>query len=335
MQRTLLAASALVIVLGGGLLLLDALFDRTPPAMTHTTEGNASTADEALAEVASSLGLQLNIASPDADMLQKALASFPELGVADARVEAVMSRADAQHRLWLFEFEVDETLLIAPASGAGHHSHRGTLTRLGIAIQQKHARYPRWIQDEHAEMLAPWNAGARERLARIEDLRLAMQGEFVIAIARPRGFGLLEQMQRERSVEFHPGLRNSALGIDVQRVLDVVNLLDPGATPLPSIHHVEVDVDLSRVRKPQIAARLDAIRAQQERDLAALRQTLAAQRDGGRARADSDAASEKQAAETPLNPASDAEECKDSSPEFDCGNPIQSDSPAELRSSST
>ena len=78
-------------------------------------------------------------------------------------------------------------------------------------------------------------------------------------------------VQRQQSAEFQPGLRNSALPVDAQRVVDVANLLSPELPSLPRVYQIAVDVKLPEVSKPDLSARLQAIREEQAAKRAAMR----------------------------------------------------------------
>lgn len=277
-QRRLLAICAVVIVLGGGVLLVDELFVRkAPPSL-----------QDALPAVADRLGLALSFDSPDAALLTERLAALSELGVTAARIGPVLSRADSAHRLWLFEFGVDDTLLVSTRPQGGARRHRGELQRLGMIVQFPRAELPRWVQDSGAAPMPPWTDEALARLGRIEDLQIATDGEFVVAVARPGAFGLYELSARQRSAEFYPGLLNSALPIDAQRVLDLTALLMPERPALPRLNRIDVQVRLPDVRPPNISAHVEKVQAEQRVEMDALRARMEAERESMRARMDAD-----------------------------------------------
>jgi Skp family chaperone for outer membrane proteins len=272
-QRRLLAICAAVIVLGGGVLLVDELFIREAPLSLQ----------DALPAVAERLGLALSFDSPDAGLLAERLAALPELGVPAARIGPVLSRADSAHRLWLFEFGVDETLLVSAQPQGGARRHSGELQRLGMIVQLPRAELPRWVQDSAPAPTPPWTAEALARLGRIEDLQIATDGEFVVAVARPGAFGLYELTARQRSPEFYPGLLNSALPIDAQRVLDLTALLMPERPALPRLNRIDVQVRLPEIRPPNISAHVEKVQAEQRAEMDALRSQMEAERETMRA----------------------------------------------------
>jgi hypothetical protein len=283
-HRIVLMACAAVVVVAGGILLIDALFIRKESVPMQ----------DALPVVAQRLGLTLEPESEDSEWLSQRLQQVPQLAAADIQVGPVLTRADALHRLWLFEFGVAQTVLVSNRPQGGLHAHQAVLDRLALVVQVHGARLPSWVQDVAPPSSPPWTAEALTRLARIEDLRLATDGEFIIAVARPGAFGLYEMMARQRSVESYPGLLNSALPIDVQRVLDIVNLIRPEQGALPPIYRIDVQVRLPEIREPQIGARMEEVRTQQRAQVAELRARLEADREAMRAKLSADSAKQRE-----------------------------------------
>ena len=91
--------------------------------MTETAADDPGHRDYNIGRVAAELGLQLAHSPADASMLASTLAAFPDLELANVLIGPVLSRAHSQHRLWLFEFEVEDTLLLAPGPSAVHRPH--------------------------------------------------------------------------------------------------------------------------------------------------------------------------------------------------------------------
>lgn len=303
-QRRVLAICLVVTVLASGILAIDALVVRATPSTGPDRIGPSApttSADAAptLESVAVQLGLAIDQDPAVARELRQVLDAVPELGAAGAGIGPVLARAGTGHRLWLLEVQVEETMMVGH-TGSARRRHTGELRRLAIVLRLDGAQLPDWHQDQSAPAPAPpWTPAALARLARIEDLQLASHGPYLVAVARPGRLALLEKVQRERSVEFHPGLLNSALAIDAQRVIDVANLLDTGRAAVPRIYTVEVEVKLPEPGQPDLASgmqasrvamqadieRLRAERAQhQERYRAALAEQAAAQAQRGRLR---------------------------------------------------
>jgi hypothetical protein len=288
LQRRVLIACTMVLVLAGGILAVDAVFVRVAPAAGADLDGPSAPpasapAAPALESVARELGLAVDEDPAAVRELRRVLDALPELGAAGAGIGPVLARTGAGHRLWLLEVEVEETLMVG-YTGSAQRQHTGALRRLAIVLRLDGAQLPRWQQDQSAPAPAPpWTPAALARLARIEDLHLASNGPYLVAVARPDRFALLEKVQRERSVEFHPGLLNSALAIDVQRVIDIANLLETDPAPVPRVYGVDVEVKLTGVRRPNLSARLQASRATMQADIERLRAERAQQHERHRA----------------------------------------------------
>lgn len=205
-------------------------------------------------DIASRLGLQHVDAQSQAPTLLALLGRFKAIAGAPQSVQTVLWREDAAHRLWVFEFKASEVVMVSSNALRPLQRHRAGVTRLGIAVELKNASLPGWNVRQGTDWPPPWTAEAIARAERIEDLWLATDGPFVVALARPDRFPLHEMVGRNISPEFHPGLLNSALAIDVQRVVDVVNLLDTGAPPLPRVYRIDgVEVKLPAVPRPDFS----------------------------------------------------------------------------------
>ncbi len=244
-SRILLIGCLAVIPIAAGILLIDRLFIREPPLPP----------EELLPPVAERLGLNLEFDSPQRGFLLALLQRFEPI-VGEARsVETVMWREDVSHRLWVFEFKASEVVMITDSHLAPLKRHRANITRLAIAVELKGANLPEWtVLSKDALPAPPWTVEAAERASRIEDLWLGTSGAFVIAVARPDRFALGEMVARNISPEFHPGLANSALAIDVQRVLDVVNRMDTGGAQLARVYRIDgIEVKLPEVRRPDFS----------------------------------------------------------------------------------
>jgi hypothetical protein len=288
LQRRVLIACAVVLVLAGGILAVDALFVRAAPATGPALSGSSADpavaqAEPTLASVAHQLGLVIDEDPATARELHELMAAVPELGAAEAGIGPVLARVGADHRLWLFEVQVEQTLMVG-YTGSAQRQHTGELSRLAIVLRLDGAQLPSWHQDQSTPAPAPpWTPAALARLARIEDLHLASHGPYLVAVARPGRIALLEKVQRERSVEFHPGLLNSALAIDTQRVIDVANLLDTARAPVPRIYAVQVEVRLPETGRPDLGAGMRSGRAAMQADIERLRAERAQQHERYRA----------------------------------------------------
>lgn len=274
-QKLLLLSCAVIIVIGSAILLIDRFFVREPALPTS----------ESLPPIAERLGLSLDVDPADRALLLEVLSSMPDIAGEVVSIETVMRRADADHRLWVFEFKAREVVMVTSSQLAPLRSHSAAITRLGIVLELSGTSLPAWQQSQSESPPAPpWTPEANTRHAAIEDLWFGFAGPFVVALARPDRFALGEMVARNTSPEFHPGLLNSALAIDVQRVLDVVNRMQTGVPELARVYRIDVDVKLPPVRKPEIASRLAEIATEQELAREQRRKEQAEQRESFQAR---------------------------------------------------
>lgn len=229
-----------VIALCAVILLVDRFFVSRPPAEEAPSVN----------DIATRLGLQLDEDPSNAQMLRSLLGRFTPIAGSVQSVRTVLWREDAAHRLWVFEFTASEVVMVSSSSLRPLQRHRAGVTRLGIAVELKEVTLPNWSVLQGGDWPRPWTAEAIQRAQRIDDLWLATDASFVVALARPDRFPLREMVSRNISPEFHPGLLNSALAIDVQRVLDVVNLLDTDAPALARVYRIEgIEVKLPAAQR--------------------------------------------------------------------------------------
>jgi hypothetical protein len=286
LHRLLLIGCALIIVLGGAILLVDRYFIREP----------ALPREQALPPIADALGLELELESADRPLLLEVLKGLPEIAGEVRSIGATMRRADSTHRLWVFEFKARNVVLLSPNPHTPLLPQTADITRLGIVLELAGSQLPTWHQQMPGLPPAPpWTEAARARLQAIEDLWFGFSGRYVLAVARPDRFALKELVDSQTSPDFHPGLRNSALAIDVQRVLDVVNRLDTGAAELARVYRIDVDVKLPPVRELDLTSGLSEIAREQAEASAQRQQRYAEQQAQFRAQLEADNARREQA----------------------------------------
>jgi len=197
------------------------------------------------------------------------LSSHQDITGRGIEVSKVLGRNDEAARLWLVEFSSREFALYR----SGGLSSNVDITRLAIVMEfGQGAALPTWSQ-ENSEASTPLNAEALERLQRMDDYRMAMGSNHVLFASQLETFALLQASNQSVSSEFHAGLLNSALQIDVQRAVDIVNLLD---ADLPQVaRFYTIDVPKPNITVPdasKISAGIDDIAKQMEQDRAAMRE---------------------------------------------------------------
>ena len=202
---------------------------------------------------------------------------FPQVGGRAASIGPILSRRGAAGTHHVYEYA---------RSGIAKPGPQGRLLRaaptmLGIVMEVDGARpLPTWQQDEARAPVPPHTEASLARLGRIEDLRMASAGAVILFASKRDGFVLKQLTDQATSPEFHPGLLNSALPIDVQRALDVVAAMDFGQRPFDRFAPLPpVRTNLPATRPTGLSDRLEAIRRDQEARREALRAQQRAQRE--------------------------------------------------------
>jgi hypothetical protein len=265
-RKKLLLALGMVIVTGSAILLIDEWLRSQHAEISAPAE---------LQQIANGLGMQVVSADSQSTRLLPLLQSIPALSGNSLALGDVLMRDDADHTLWLVEYQQDATLLHSP-SGTGARRQRGELTRLAIVLWRRNAHLPIWEGSSDRELPSAWDRDIQQRLGRIDDLWISTGGELLVARARGLDFGLQEMVQRQQSAEFLPGLRNSSLAIDTQRVLDLAQRMTPALPALAPVYRPLVEVNLPETRAPDIRARLQPILQQRAAERAAVDAEIAA-----------------------------------------------------------
>lgn len=259
--------------------------------------------------------------------LQQRLQAFGELTGEVGDIQHAFRQAQPQAELWLVEFASSQRSLLQTSVRARYVE----VTRLAILIElHEGVGWPRFVATEEQPAPPQLPADYAQRLAAMDDYQMAVDGRWVAFISTAAFEPLLQVIEANQSSEFHPGLLNSALRIDVQRALDITAAL-PGAPPLARFYDIDVDVqidtpsvsafsekmraDRERIAAEQAAAR-EQFRADMERQRAEFRQrneenlarfrqrneeNLARARSGGSEGADSADASAEQTVEPPTD----------------------------------
>jgi hypothetical protein len=211
-----------------------------------------------------------------ADRLRAHVERFPRVGGRPGTIGPILSRRSAAGTLHVFEYTRSGVAMPGPQG----RLVRAAPTMLGIVMEVEGARpLPAWQQDEAKPPAPPHTEASLARLARIEDLRMATAGGVVLFASQRDRFVLKQLTEQSTSAEFHPGLFNSALPIDVQRALDVVAAMDFGQRPFERFSTPAVRTNLPPTRSTGIPERLQEIRREQDAKLEALRAEQRAQRE--------------------------------------------------------
>lgn len=201
--------------------------------------------------------------------LQAILTQHEDITGRGIEVHTILNRADAGAQLWLVEFSSREFALYR---GKGQTS-QVDVRRLAIVIEfAESTDLLSWSQ-ESAEAPSILSAEARQRLQRMDDFRMAMAHSHVLFASQLETLALLQATNQSVSSEFHAGLLNSALRIDVQRALDIVNLLDadlPTQSRFYSIDVPTLEIDMPDAIK--ISAGINEIAQETEAKIAAQRE---------------------------------------------------------------
>lgn len=273
-QRWILSACAVVIVLGGGLLLFDRFFVR----------GDQPSEVQRRAEVIEALSLE-EVRDPAAlEALADSLQPFTPLIGRLTRVEAVLRQPQPHATLWLVAYQSRQrdAALDRGVSYTGVDAPR-LLLLIELAQDPGWQPFMQTATDEvPAELPPSWHA----RLAAMAPYRMAIDRGRVAFVSQLQGSALVQSIQARTSPEFHPGLLNSALRVEVQQALDIVSAL-PGAPPLERFYRIDVDVDLPPVDRSALdraAEQRHSIQAKLDAERAELRTRMAEQQEAFRQR---------------------------------------------------
>lgn len=227
---------------------------------------DAPSKDDRLQALVAEFGLSEGT-SADRTQLLEILATLP--GGIEA-VETVVYRADDQHRLWLFEFDERKTAFYR----TNKPDSTIDVTLFGVLFELKgDVNLPAWSQAEDAAPpVPPFTLASMGVFSRLSDYRMAMNGNSILFTTAAEGWALKQVVDQRQSVEFHPGLFNSAMKVDVQVAVDVVNALDTGLEPLPRFYVIDVpEINIQIPQTTGISNRLNKVREDMNAELEALR----------------------------------------------------------------
>lgn len=263
--RYLLIGLMAFIPIGIGILLIDHFWVRRDVAPM----------EERLAEVAENYGLTLEHESEYAPALQELLERFPEITGKAHSVGPVLWKEEEGYRLLLFDYKEERRFMTVRQMGVRRRI-RGHVGRFGMVIQLPGLQLPRWSQaGDETPPAPPWTAEAAQRAGAIDDLWLGMEGQTILAVSRPERHAMGEAMDRRRAPELYTGLLGNTLHIDVQRVFDVVNLMQTDALPLPRFYEIELpEIEIATPSLDSFQERMEEQRRAQQEGISAQRQAI-------------------------------------------------------------
>lgn len=252
---------------------------------------NEPTHDDLLSAAAAELEMTLQREAADADRILAISRALGDLVPPAERIGAALVRADDAHELIVYEHLYD-----ARALRTRTQSHEMEVELLGILIRLPGVDLPRFglrpdgtraTEEPEAarEIVTP---EAIERMGSFRDFVLAAEGEHLLFLSEPPSSALVAATQRRTSPEFQPGLGNSGLKIDVQRALDITNLLALGRDPLPAVYRIDTgDIDVD-VEVPELDLGLDRHVEETHREIDAIMERHRKQSEERRAKFEAD-----------------------------------------------
>ncbi|MCP5195621.1 MAG: apolipoprotein A1/A4/E family protein [Gammaproteobacteria bacterium] len=276
LQKRILQGCAVMMMIGGVILAIDKFVVRKDEPSTQ----------EQLSTLEEELGLAQRNDDASKSALRNALAAFEPLTGPIGKLGPILNRDEDGARLWLFEYTVRELALYHPGK-----THLNIAARhFGILIAFETAPgWPTWMGDS-VPPRPPFTALLVARLAAMDDYRMGLAGQYAFFTSGLETGVLAQAMNRSISAEFHPGLFNSAMRLDVQRALDIVNGLEGEQPRLTRFYQIDVpklDIELPSTEgitrgmeeaRTTLQKELDALRAERQKQSARLREESAARR---------------------------------------------------------
>ncbi|MCB1607567.1 MAG: hypothetical protein KDI71_11380 [Xanthomonadales bacterium] len=191
------------------------------------------------------------------------------------QINTLLSRSEGASTLRLIEFDTREFALYR---GNGQTS-RVNVALVAVLIEfDADAGLPDWNQALNPDPpQPPFGAEALARLRAMDDYRMATGSHHALFVSQRQGPALIQAINQSVSADFHPGLLNSAMAIDVQRAVDIANLLE---APLPQVaRFYQIEVPELKIDLPDrpVSAGLDEIVQQTHDQIAAQREQWAAE----------------------------------------------------------
>lgn len=230
--------------------------------------------EQQLTQVVEQNQLQRVTSTNELDELLRRLQAFEAVTGQVQRIDTALVRKEASARLWLIEYQSRERSLI----GANAPMARVDVPLFAILIElNEDPGWPPFVQQNPGDAPDQLPPDFAPRLLRMAEYRMAIRGRQVIFASQLQTAALMQSVQASTSPEFHPGLLNSAMRIDVQVAIDIVNAL-PGSPQLARFYKIEgIEVKLPnvdggalseglRANQARIHAEQQAAREQRERD---------------------------------------------------------------------
>ena len=274
LQKRILQGCAVIMMIGVAILAIDRWVVRKDEPST----------EQQLATLEDDLGLVQRDDPASKSALRGALAAFEPLTGSIEALGPILTRDEDGARLWLFEYTVRELALYRP----GKTNLNIEVRHFGILIAYPTAPgWPAWMGDGDPPR-PPFTAPLAVRLAAMDEYRMGLSGRYAFFTSGLETGALAQAIQRSVSAEFHPGLLNSALRVDVQRALDVLNELEGGQPQLARFYKIDVpklDIELPSTEgitrgmeeaRTTLQKELEALRVEREAQAARLREESAA-----------------------------------------------------------
>lgn len=230
-------------------------------------QSDSATTDD-LPAIAAEMDMELSPRGTHDEQIQATTRSLaeatPGIDPADT-VGDVFYRAGEGYELFVYEHGDERT-----AVHTDTNRHTATVNRLGILIRWPAAHLPYFTAYDDGRIAAGGDERLREILTResIERMRgfdgftAAGGGQSLLFLADAPSSALMALAEQSTSPEFQPGLRNSALKVDVQRAVDIANLMNVSSFAVADVYTVDVgDTDI-QWKKPDLTSGIDEVAAE-------------------------------------------------------------------------
>ena len=213
--------------------------------------------EQQLTQVLEQNQLQLVTSTNELDELLRKLQAFEAVTGQVQRIDTALVRTEASARLWLIEYQSRERSLI----GANAPMARVDVPLFAILVEfEQDPGWPSFVQENPGDAPEVLPTEFATRLLRMDEYRMAMHERLVVFASQLQTAALMQSVQVSTSPEFHPGLLNSAMRVDVQVAIDIVNAL-PGSPQLARFYKIEgIEVNLPKVDGSALSERLRADR---------------------------------------------------------------------------